>query len=110
VQSLLTPRLPLQLAVAIPLLLPLWFGQPGAGLDVVLAVAVPLLLPLLAPAAAPGPSAGHGPPRAARDCGPAPPAAAPGPSTGHGPPPAARGGGPVLFPAWVGRPAKLMHF
>ncbi len=45
-QSLLTPRLPLQLAVAVPLLLPLPVRQPGTGLGLLLAVAVPLLLPL----------------------------------------------------------------
>ncbi len=45
-QSLLTPRLPLQLAMAVPLLLPLPVGKPGTGLGLQLAVAVPFLLPL----------------------------------------------------------------
>jgi hypothetical protein len=44
---LLTPRLPVLLAVAVPLLLSLLVYQPSMGLSVPLAVAVPLLLPLL---------------------------------------------------------------
>jgi len=47
VQILLTPRLPVLLAIAVPLLLPLLVYQPSTGLSVPLAVAVPLLLPLL---------------------------------------------------------------
>jgi len=47
VQILLTPRLSVLLAVAIPLLLPLLVYQPSTGLSVPLAVAVSLLLPLL---------------------------------------------------------------
>ncbi len=45
-QSLLTPRLPVPFAVAIPLLLPLLVCQLGMGLRLLLAVAVPLLLAL----------------------------------------------------------------
>jgi len=45
VQILLTPRLPVLLAVAVPLLLPLLVYQPSTGLSVPLAV--PLLLSLL---------------------------------------------------------------
>ncbi len=45
-QSLLTPRLPLSLAVAGSLLLPLQVCQPGTGRGVLLAVAIPLLVPL----------------------------------------------------------------
>jgi hypothetical protein len=103
VQSLLTPRLPLQLAVAVPLLLLFLFGQPGMGLDVVLAVAVPLLLPL------PVRQSGTGldvvlavavplllllPVRQ--------------PSTGLTL--LLTVAGPLLFPARVDQPAKLMHF
>jgi hypothetical protein len=44
---LLTPRLLVPLAVAVPLLLPLLVYQPGTGLCVPLAVVVLLLLPLL---------------------------------------------------------------
>ncbi len=47
-QILLTPRLPVLLAVAVPLLLPLLVYQPSTSLCVLLAVAIPLLLPLLA--------------------------------------------------------------
>jgi len=47
VQILLTPRLPVLLAVAVLLLLPLLVYQPSMGLSVPLAVAVSLLLPLL---------------------------------------------------------------
>ncbi len=43
-QILLTSRLPVPLAVAVPLLLPLLVYQPGTGLCVLLAVAVLLLL------------------------------------------------------------------
>ncbi len=46
-QILLTPRLPVLLAVAVPMLLPLLVYQPSMGLSVPLAVAIPLLLPLL---------------------------------------------------------------
>ncbi len=46
-QILLTPRLSVLLAIAIPLLLPLLVYQPSTGLSVPLAVAVSLLLPLL---------------------------------------------------------------
>jgi len=45
VQILLTPRLLVSLAVAIPLLLSLLVYQPGMGLCVLLAIAVLLLLP-----------------------------------------------------------------
>ncbi len=44
-QILLSPRLPVPLAVAVPLLLPLLVCQLGMGLCVLLAVAVLLLLP-----------------------------------------------------------------
>jgi len=44
VQILLTPRLPVPLAVTVPLLLPLLVYQPGTSLYVPLAVAIPLLL------------------------------------------------------------------
>jgi hypothetical protein len=44
VQILLTLRLPVLLAVAVPLLLPLLVYQPSMGLCVSLAVAVSLLL------------------------------------------------------------------
>jgi hypothetical protein len=47
VQNLLTLRLPVSLAVMVPLLLPLPVCQPGTGLCVLLAVAVPLLVPIL---------------------------------------------------------------
>jgi len=47
VQILLTPRLPVPLAVAIPLLLALLVCQSGTGLRMLLVVAVPLLLVLL---------------------------------------------------------------
>ncbi len=43
-QILLTPRLPVLLAVAVPLLLPLLVHQSSMGLCVPLAVTVPLLL------------------------------------------------------------------
>ncbi len=46
-QSLLTPRLLMPFAVAIPLLLPLPVCQLGMGLRLLFAVAVPLLLALL---------------------------------------------------------------
>ncbi|CAN5975312.1 unnamed protein product [Sphagnum jensenii] len=49
----------------------------------------------LAPAAAPGLSAGHGPPHVARGGGPAV-GASPGLSAGHGPRRAARSGGPAV--------------
>jgi hypothetical protein len=44
VQSLLTPRLLVPLAVVVPLLLALLVCQLGTGLYVLLAVAIPLLL------------------------------------------------------------------
>jgi hypothetical protein len=47
VQILLTPRLSVLLAVAVPLLLPLLVRQPGIGLRLLLVVVAPLLLPLL---------------------------------------------------------------
>ncbi len=43
-QNLLTPRLPVPLAVAVPLLLLLPICQPSTGLRMLLAVTVPLLL------------------------------------------------------------------
>ncbi len=46
-QILLTPRLSVLLAVAVPLLLPLLVYQPSTGFSVPLAVAVLLLLLLL---------------------------------------------------------------
>ncbi len=46
-QILLTPRLPVLLAVAVPLLLALLVCQPGTGLRLLLMVATPLLLPFL---------------------------------------------------------------
>jgi hypothetical protein len=46
VQSLLTPRLSVSLAVVVSLLLPLQVCQPGKGLRMLLTVAGPLLLPL----------------------------------------------------------------
>ncbi len=46
-QILLTPRLPVPLAVVVPLLLTLLICQPGTGLRLLLAVTVSLLLPLL---------------------------------------------------------------
>ncbi len=45
-QNLLTPRLPVPFAVAVPLLLPLPVCQLGMGLRLLLVVAVPLLLAL----------------------------------------------------------------
>ncbi len=45
-KSLLTPRLPVLLAVGVPLLLQLLVCEPGTGLRLLLAVAAPLLLPL----------------------------------------------------------------
>jgi len=47
VQILLTSCLPVLLAVATPLLLPLLVCEPGTGLCVLLAIAISLLLPLL---------------------------------------------------------------
>ncbi len=47
VQILLTPCLPMPLAIAVPLLLALLVCQPSTGLHLLLAVAVPLLLTLL---------------------------------------------------------------
>jgi hypothetical protein len=44
---LLTSCLPVLLAVATPLLLPLLVCEPGTGLCVLLAIAISLLLPLL---------------------------------------------------------------
>jgi hypothetical protein len=44
---LLTLRLSVPLAVAVPLLLPLLVCQPGTGLHLLLTVAAPFLLPLL---------------------------------------------------------------
>jgi len=86
VQILLTPRLPVALAVVVPLLLALLVCQPSMGLCLLLTVAVPLLLALLvcqpstglrlllagggaAPTTAPGLSIEHGPLRAARGHG-----------------------------------------
>ncbi len=43
-QILLTPRLPVPLAVVVPLLLALLVCQPGTGLRLLLAIAAPLLL------------------------------------------------------------------
>jgi hypothetical protein len=103
VQSLLTPCLPLQLAVAVPLLLSFLFGQSGMGLDVVFAVAVPLLLPL--PVRQPG--TGLDVVLAVAVplllllpiCQP-----------GTGLTLLLTVAGPLLFPARVDQPAKLMHF
>jgi len=47
VQILLTPHLPVPLAVMASLLLPLLVCQPNTGLHVLLVVATPLLLPFL---------------------------------------------------------------
>jgi hypothetical protein len=44
VQILLTPRLPVPLAIAVPLLVALLVCQPGTGLHLLLAVAMPLLV------------------------------------------------------------------
>ncbi len=102
-QSLLTPRLPLQLTVAGPLLVPLPVRQPGTGLGVVLAVAVPLLLAL--PVGQSGTGLGVVlvvaiPLLLALPVG----------QPGTGLRLQLVVAGPLLFPARVGQSAKLMHF